>query len=474
MKLDIRAQLLLAFGLVLLLTSAVTAYGLTQMNVLAGLTAQLYEHPFAVTRAALDAHLGIIQMQRSMQSVALATEGDQILAVHAQVDQQEQRVESDLNVVDQQILGDQGKALAADARQALLAWKPIRDQAILRSKLGDSVQAASITRDQGDRQVATIEARMVALEDYADTRAAGTYTGAEAAGSRALAVTAGALALAWLLCLVFAFVFACGIDAALDVLRRVAAKVAVGDLNRDMSEKEKDLVRHRQDEIGALGRDFTSMIKYIQGAAEAVREVARGNLAISVEAQSPKDELGTVLAEMLLGLRKLVGQIAESAAQVTQASEQLASAAAQSGEATGQVTSTIQQVAQGTAAQAGSTTEVTASIDDIARRVRDIAAGAETQAALVRDANEAVGRLQDNVEVANRAMEITASTARQVAGAARENAAIVENTARAWKPSPTAPPRWRAACGRWASARRRSARSWARSRISPTRPTCWP
>ncbi len=249
-------------------------------------------------------------------------------------------------------------------------------------------------------------------------------------------------------------------------LRGAVERIACGDLDVQLSVSSRD-------EIGQISSAFGKMLSYLRDMAGTARRVAGGNLSESPVPLSERDQLGTAFAAMVANLRRLVAQIADGAAQVASASEQLASAAEQSGEATGQVTGTIQQVAQGTASQASSTTEVTAAMDEIARRVRDIAAGAEAQAGLVQGAGQKVGRLQETLKDAGRGMEVTAATAQQVAGAARESATTVERTVQGMEAINQSTAQVAAPCARWASAPRRSARSSARSRTSPTRPTCW-
>ena len=75
MKLNIGAKLLLGFAVVLLFTTAVNIYGLTQMNTLAKLTTKMYNHPLRVTDAVLSADVGIVKMHRGMKDVALARAG---------------------------------------------------------------------------------------------------------------------------------------------------------------------------------------------------------------------------------------------------------------------------------------------------------------------------------------------------------------------------------------------------------------
>jgi methyl-accepting chemotaxis protein len=238
----------------------------------------------------------------------------------------------------------------------------------------------------------------------------------------------GLIVLSILVGLGLALIMSRDIALPLAILLQGMENIAVGDLNRDMTEETKDVTRRRSDELGALGRALTRMNHYLQDASDAARQVAADDLTVNIVPKSAKDELGQASAEMVAKLRDLVGQITESAAQVTNASEQLASAAEQSGMATGQVTSTIEQVAQGTANQANSASAVTTSMQDIARRVDEIAHGAQTEANSVREANQAVDRLQEKLGEAGQATEITAATADQVAKAARTSAATVQST----------------------------------------------
>ncbi|MEI7847779.1 MAG: MCP four helix bundle domain-containing protein, partial [Chloroflexota bacterium] len=146
-------------------------------------------------------------------------------------------------------------------------------------------------------------------------------------------------------------------------LTRLARAISVGDLVRDVSEAEKDKVRLRKDEIGAISQAFDALINYMQGMGAAATTIAKKDLTVSVVPNSAKDELGNAFAGMLTGLREVIGQVTESANAVTAASAQLATASEQSGEATSQIATTIQQVALGTAQQTAGVTKTSGAVE---------------------------------------------------------------------------------------------------------------
>jgi len=146
MKLKIRTKLLLAFSLILLLSSSVNIYGLFQMDMLAGLTTKLFNHPLQVTRAVLSADSGIIKMHRSMKDVALAANVDDIEVAQNLVQQYETEVFEQFAIVQKWILGKEGADLIAETIQIFRDWAPIRESVITLMKKEQRNKASAITK----------------------------------------------------------------------------------------------------------------------------------------------------------------------------------------------------------------------------------------------------------------------------------------------------------------------------------------
>ncbi len=427
MKLNIRAKLFAGFGVFLLLLVAIGVVGYTAANNINNRLRVLYMYNTQSINIAEETNVNLVYIDRDVRQAILAKDPADIRAAVADVEQSDGKLRANMAAFEKLIQTQDERDGFTKVMAEYETYKTAVDGEVALAQGSEGGKAFEVLTDLQAKSQA-VDDGLSALVAIADKQAKQTFDGSSALFAQSRNLIVGALVLAMLLGVGAAEFLSRNLGSVAAVLVEVFAGMAVGDLNRDMSEDRKDVIRGRQDEFGELGRGFTRMIGYVQDAADVARQIAAGNLAIHVEPKSAKDELGNAFAEMAQKLRELIGQIAESAAQVASASEQLASAAEQSGSATGQVTTTIEQVAQGTVNQAGSATAVTSSMDDIARRVEEIARGAEAQANSVCEANQAVGRLQGKLGEAGQATEITAATADQVAKAARTSAATVQST----------------------------------------------
>ena len=124
-------------------------------------------------------------------------------------------------------------------------------------------------------------------------------------------------------------------------------KVTIGDLD-ELTEIEKTGKKSDNDLITP---SFIMLMKTLTQITEKAKLVAEGDLTVSLEKRSEKDELMAALTQMVARLNEIVGNIMESAANVASASIQFSS-------------STV-QIAQGANEQAASAEEVSSSIEEM-------------------------------------------------------------------------------------------------------------
>jgi methyl-accepting chemotaxis protein len=200
------------------------------------------------------------------------------------------------------------------------------------------------------------------------------------AASNDLAMIAVIIVIISIIAVVFlAIFFSNAITRPLSVLVRAGKQLSVGDLARDMTEKEKEQITTRKDEIGDIGKSFNGLIGYMQEMGDVAGTIAQNDLTVSIQPKSEKDELGNAFVGMISGLRDAVSMISDNAGSLSAASEQLASAANQAGQATNQISNTVQQVAKGTADQAESVTKTASSVEQMAKAIEGVAQGAQEQ-----------------------------------------------------------------------------------------------
>jgi len=144
---------------------------------------------------------------------------------------------------------------------------------------------------------------------------------------------------------------------------------------------------HSKDEIGQLARTFDSMVKYLKEMAAVSEAIAGGNLGVEVHPRSANDTLANAFRRMVEGLRGLVrngrdaaAQVASAATQVATSSDESAQNSLQTSSAIDEVTSTmhemsvnVQNMVKSTQTQASSVSETSASIDQMVTSIQRVA-----------------------------------------------------------------------------------------------------
>jgi len=235
-------------------------------------------------------------------------------------------------------------------------------------------------------------------------------------------VTIVVATLAALVALTLGYVISRAIARPLGTAASFARALSGGDLLRDVTDDAKDSLRRRKDEIGELGKAFDGLIGYMQEMGEVANQVAGGNLTVTIEPKSAKDELGNAFAKMIVDLRQLIGRVTENAVQVGESSKQLSDVAEQAGAATEQITASIQQVAKGTQEQSNSVMQTSGSVDQLSKAIDQIAKGAQEQSRSVAQTSESVNRMSN-------AIDRVASNAQSVARSATQSAELAKSGA---------------------------------------------
>jgi methyl-accepting chemotaxis protein len=142
-----------------------------------------------------------------------------------------------------------------------------------------------------------------------------------------------------------------------------------------------------EDEVAQLARTFNNMVLYLREMAGISEAIAGGDLSVEINPRSSRDTLGKAFREMTLGLRNLVKNVRDNAAQVASGSNQVASASdesakisVQAASAIDEVTSTmhemsinVQNMVKSTQMQASNVSETSASIDQMVASIQRVA-----------------------------------------------------------------------------------------------------
>ncbi len=169
----VRDQVVLAFGFLIanfLVLAVVAALGVAELG---RVTSRIYTHPLQVSNAALRASQSVDKMHKGMKDLVLAEADAAIYQALGAVEEEEGAVFRELDLVRDQILGEEGKDLERQARQLFKNWRPIRARVVILAESGKRAEAAAITRGRGADHVARLENAMHGLHDYARKKADG-------------------------------------------------------------------------------------------------------------------------------------------------------------------------------------------------------------------------------------------------------------------------------------------------------------
>jgi methyl-accepting chemotaxis protein len=324
----IRSKLIIGCSLLILIVIATGVISLSRINLLGNLTVKMYNHPLTVTRASLQADVGIIKMHRSMKDIALAKDASSLETARKKVDNYEQEVYKEYAIVEERILGDEGKQLIAKTIQIFRDWKPIRDEVIKHMQAGERDAAATITKEKGAKHVATLDKKMVALVNYAAVKGEGFFNMAQAKSDSAYVLTISMIVVGTIL----------GIGIVYLLARLIITPINKLKSNIEYIEQNSDLQQlidiSTNDEIGKTALAFNAMLEKFQAliqqiissttqlatASEQVSSVASES-ARNVERQIQEtDQVATAINEMTATVQE-VAKSATSAASAAQSAD---------------------------------------------------------------------------------------------------------------------------------------------------------
>ncbi|WP_166405105.1 response regulator [Desulfonema ishimotonii] len=170
-NITIKNRFILAFTLLLILFLGFCIFSLCEMNRLGELTATLYHHPLRVSNRSLKASMGVVRIHRSLKDAVSAASDMALHDAVQMVRAEEAAVYGHLDVVRQQILGEEGRRMEREVRALLDRWQPVCDRVMALALQGEQAAAARFMREKTDGDVVILERNMLGLTSYARHKA---------------------------------------------------------------------------------------------------------------------------------------------------------------------------------------------------------------------------------------------------------------------------------------------------------------
>lgn len=181
-------------------------------------------------------------------------------------------------------------------------------------------------------------------------------------------------------------------------LTGVAERITLGDLSVGAN-----VGGARSDEIGLLAQAFERMARSLRTLADAAERIAAGDLRVSIQPQSPNDQLGNSFVRMTDNLRRQIGGIVEAAAVL--------------GSASTEIVASTSQLASGASASAAAVTETTATVEEVrqtahlaSQKARVVADTAQKSAQIAQSGRKSTSDVVSGMERIRTQMEAIAES----------------------------------------------------------------
>lgn len=297
LRLSLKGRILGLIILVIAVSLISLGYTMMKMQDIGELTQKLYRHPFTVTTNVLEAGIDIVAIHRDMKDVVLATSEEQLAAAITDMNDRQEEVLKDFKMIEERILGDEGKALHDKAKKLFLAWEPIRNEAIRLMQEDRRSEAAEITREKGHDHLQGLLASMDAMTHYAYNKA-NEFKDTSAQELRETTTTAIVLSIAVILfSLGLGFVFAKNLTNpimyAVQELSTTASQILAAIQQQTSSMKEQAVAVQEttttMEEVGQTGYQISNKAKEIAQSAEATSSAGASGIQAVQEANQTMD-----------------------------------------------------------------------------------------------------------------------------------------------------------------------------------------
>ncbi len=165
--------IVLSFLLLALFSIGSKFYEMYNIKKLNQMTNNIYEHPLRVTNAALNVKLDIIKIHRDINDTLLLGEILEFNSMILHIDKIEKRILENLTIIENNIIGSEGKRLLNNTKILVIQWKEIRNILIGYSINNQKKQAEEYSKWESAIHVLRLEEMTTKLYNHAQFKATG-------------------------------------------------------------------------------------------------------------------------------------------------------------------------------------------------------------------------------------------------------------------------------------------------------------
>jgi len=358
LNMRISVRLGIGFTLIILLAVVLGGVAIESVSSVAVLTANLYEHPFAVTEKLLTARGDMRAAQRAVRDAALSDNAAERDRFGAEVDAQLNSASQALQTARAAFLGD--KAGFDKAESAYTAYGQAAHAALELLRQDKTRDAVAYLHGPAAHAVQAVSDAMNPLIAFASNKAATFMEGAKAKRDQAVLTNVLLLTAAVLLGASISLVATLSITRPLAALRTCMS--AIADSRNDVTVPGLA----RRDEVGEMAR---AVDVFRQNGVEMERLRGENDRQKAKAEAERKAGMMKLADNFETGIKGVVSSVASQASQMQSSARALTQTAETATEQATNVSAAVEQASANVQTVASSAEELSASVQEIARQV---------------------------------------------------------------------------------------------------------
>lgn len=379
-KLKIRMKLLVAFGIVLLLTALLSVYSISQLRKASDNLDGFVEGSVAVDDAVKACRIATFIAAKDMRDMVISgtTDSENLQSI----EENEESIRTNLQKIKELGILDDQKV--ADLETALTNWMTIAEEIVAELNAGDAMGAAESVRTQCTPLLDTVIQEINDLNSETVAIRAATLEDSVKTTNMSMIVLVSVTVIAILLAMVICAVVTRTIVYPVHQVEAAMEGLSKGNMSQTLDYESAD-------EFGALVgsvKETCSVLEnVVSDLSRLLDDMAKGNFDLFASDENYRGDFKPLLES----IRRMNSSLSTTMRQINDASDQVASGA-------DQVSSGAQALSQGATEQASSVEELAATVNDISREVNNTAENA-------REASEKVMEAQTKLTTSNEQMQ---------------------------------------------------------------------
>jgi methyl-accepting chemotaxis protein len=299
-NLAMRTKLFLSFGLMIVVLLAVIATAYNGLTTLHLSQEELFRNDFLPTIELLELRSSQNRVRTQILEMMMTKDKAKQQALEIDIKERTKEIDAGLKIVSESLQDHPKELKQYEEMVSLVAnYRKTKDEQISLIYADKVSEAENLDTTIQSERYNRIRAIAINLGDtaiaQAKMRIAQTNTRAEMLSRVFIGISILAVVLS-----VGVALFLGGIIAKpLKEITSAAQRIASGDLGVAINAND------RRDEVGDLTKAFSAMAQYLQNMAAVSRQVAEGNLTVTVKPVSNKDVLGNAFVDMIGYLREM-------------------------------------------------------------------------------------------------------------------------------------------------------------------------